>query len=572
MSTLSTSPNLFAVNGDFVKAGVERYLSTVSLKDEVKQELQRLLSTHTLYDLYATEWDFNLSAYEGGRDFINETNLHKHPREHAEDYQARLKRAHYHNYCERLVDFFTEFIFAETIDRNGGNQAAFFDEFIKDVNKKGENIESFGKQVCSDFQIFGMVYVLVDAPPKDPTVVQTKLDEKLAGLRPYWVLIRPTEILDWATDEFDKFQYIKRIQPLEVFQGNVKRKLVRFTEWLPEVIQVTDVDITDEKNPKIIKAAPITNELKAIPIEVARYKRSKRNKFMGNAFLRDLALNNLDVFNITSLEQEFLYKQCFNVLAMEKDANLTIGESTDGEWGVSNVIYFPQGGKPPQYITPSAEPAKYMMENRVNCVNEMYKRAAQDMVNELFNGHKSSGYSKAMSFSTTIPQIASRAETLENLEIRLMQWTMKYMNQEWDGKIKYKDRYEVTNVTDAIAQLTMLFKDCQMPSETFVKEELKRLIHEYDGKLPSEVLDKIHKEIDAMDYEEWTDTQKLAYVGRAAMAPEAELAFGQPQSAAGGNTTRNQPPKASTPTRPTSSTSEVQAESQKKPNPASKKR
>jgi hypothetical protein len=495
------------------------------------------------------------------------------PREHAEDYQERVKRAHYHNYCERLVDFFTEFIFAETIDRNGGNQDAFFDEFIKDVNKKGENIETFGKQVCSDFQIFGMVYILVDAPPKDPATVQSKLDETLAGLRPYWVLIRPTEILDWSTDEFEKFQYIKRMQPLEVFDGVVRRKVVRFTEWYPRLVQVTDVDITDEKNPKIIKADPeIKNELGAIPIEVARYKRSKRNKFMGNAFLRDLAKNNREVFNITSLEQEFLYKQCFNVLAMEKDANLTIGESTDGEWGVSNVIYFPQGGKPPQYITPSAEPAKYMSDYRANCVNEMYKRAAQDMVNELFNGHKSSGYSKAISFSTTIPQIASRAETLENLENRLMQWTMKYMNQEWDGKIKYKDRYEVTNVTDAIAQLTMLFKDCQMPSETFVKEELKRLIHEYDGKLPSEVLDKIHKEIDAMDYEEWTDTQKLAYVGRAALAPEAELAFGEPQSAAGGNTTRNQPPKASTPTRPTSSTSEVQAESQKKPNPASKKR
>jgi hypothetical protein len=79
MSTSSTSPNLFAVNGDFVKAGVERYLSTVSLKDEVKQELQRLLSTHALYDQYQAEWDFNLSAYEGGNDFINDVNLFKHP-------------------------------------------------------------------------------------------------------------------------------------------------------------------------------------------------------------------------------------------------------------------------------------------------------------------------------------------------------------------------------------------------------------------------------------------------------------------------------------------------------------
>jgi hypothetical protein len=83
---------------------------------------------------------------------------------------------------------------------------------------------------------------------------------------------------------------------------------------------------------------------------------------------------------------------------------------------------------------------------------------------------------------------------------------MRYRGKEpWSGLIKYKDHYEVTSITDAISQLLMLFKDLALPSETFAKTQLKRLVAELDGKLPNEDALKINSEIEKMDFNEWSE-------------------------------------------------------------------
>lgn len=562
-----------AVDGDIINASAQAVINNSTLSDKDKDEIKRLETTHPMYEQYKTEWEFYLAAYEGGTKMANEKMIFRHPREHEDDWRERVKRSHYHNYCERLVDFFTDFIYAETIDRNGGKGDDFFGEFIQDVDKKGEGIDDFMRVACDDMQIFGMLYILVDMPRIDPTdTPMSKLQVQARGIQPYWVTIRPAEILDWVVDDFERFIYVKRYQTVTEFDPTsmTKKTLVRFTEWTAEVIQITDVDLTEKSKPKITKHAPIANKLGEVPIEVLRYKRSKDDAFMGNSFLRDLAHNNREVLNLTSLEQEFLYKQCFNVMAMERDTNLTLAEQQDGEWGLSNVLFYPQGAKAPHYVVPDAKPAEFISKARDTCVHEMYKRAAQDMVNELFNGHKSSGFSKSMSFSTTVPYIASRADALEKCEGRLLTLTYKYMKQEWKGKIKYKDRYEITNMTDALAQMIQMFKDLGMPSETFAKHELKRIVNEFDGKIPYEDLQKINHEIDTMDFAEWSDMMKLALIGRAALSPEAALAFTDTTTDKGGSNV-NTPASGTTPTKASPTTAAVAAKSTKQPSAASRK-
>jgi hypothetical protein len=562
------------IDAKALNAQAGRAIGNATMTEGDKKEINRLRSCNGTYDKFKPEWDLELSAYEGGEGFACKANLNRYPRENEQDFEARAKRLHYINYCAPLVDFFTTFIFSETIQRDGGKDADvlnFYSDFKTNVNRKGDGVDAFMKQVCDDMQIFGMSYVLVDAPKRENTTPLSVQQEKELGLRPYWVLVRPTEILDWVTNEFDEFQYIKRQQFVTEMQGFTQHRIERYTEWTPTDIKISDIDITEKEKPVLKSPVNMTNGLQEVPFEVLRYKRSKEDKFMGVSFLRDLAANNKEVMNITSMIQEFLYKQCFNILAMETDPNLPLYEQHDGEVGMSNLFLFPKGSHPPSFIAPHADPAKYMSAERGFIVQEMYRRAAEDTANELFSGSHKSGFSQSQNFKKTVPQIATRADVLEKAENRLMERTLKYMDKKWDGAVKYKDHYEITNLTDALAQLGTMFKELGIKSDTFARAEMKRIVHEFDGKLSTDDTLTIEKEIDAMDMEEWFTRQTLAFIGRAALAPEAQEAVtGVPAPKL--TTSASQPVKGkdtatagSTATKPSQSSASIKAAATKTP-------
>lgn len=489
-------------------------------------EIKRLRRKNALWQVYSPRWNFFMEAYEGGEDFTTRENLFRHTRENEQDYESRAQRVHNMNYCEPLVDFFTNFIFSESIEREGGANKEWYQEFVRDVNRKGETIDGFMRQVCEDFQVFGMSYVLVDAPPlpetEDATVVLSKQDFIDSGYRPYWVLIKPSEMVDWTIDEFEKIQYIKRLQVSDGYDSEGKEvKIEKYTEFLPELTAVTEVFVSEGKSTK----GPTNyypNKLGYIPIYIARFKRSKKYPFLGVSFLRDFAYDQREIMNLTSLLQEFLYRQAFNILVRQIDSNIPLKEQEDGAIGTSNTMDYPKDAQAPAYISPPSTPAQFIQSERSIIKNEMYTRASQDALSELFNGEKSSGFAQAQSFYKTVPFISSRADALELVETQLMECTMEFLGKEWDGKIKYKDRYELTNLTDALTQLQILLRDFMLPSETFAKEELKRMVRQYDGKLPVETMQKIEDEIDKMNFKEWLNTQSQALIGKDGNSPGAQ--------------------------------------------------
>lgn len=494
------------------------FAARVEQSDSESEEVKRLRETNDLYMLYSPLWEKYLATYEGGDEVRQGPYLHTHPREEPHDFDKRKARVHYINYCKPIIDFFTYFIFSETIQRDGGDNEQWYQKFIQDVNLKGEDIVTFMKQVSDNSQIFGMTYVLVDAPPGAlyNGVELTVADVEASNLRPYWALLSPVEVIDWEADAFDTLTYIKRREYISRVTDGKRRRYEKYTEWHPHKIQISWVDVTSLAEPKIDASmgSTIDNEIGEVPIEIIRFERSKRYPFMGNSTLRDFSDNNIEIMNITSEIQEFNYKQCFNILTRQTPNMLPLLDGNEGVVGDGNVMDYPVGVEKPAYLTPPTEGAKHLQTERDYIVQQMFKRAAQDMMSQLFNGEGASGFSQAQNFSKTVPFISNRADTLEAAENRLMSRTLKYLGKTWNGKVKYKDRYELTNITDALNQLLMLFKDLQLPSETFVKEELKRLVHEMDGKLPLDTLQKINAEIDAFDFKAWQETQKEALVGQ----------------------------------------------------------
>jgi hypothetical protein len=498
----------------------------VDLSEIDKTEIERLRLTHELWNLYSADWDLNLSSYEGGSDMVTERNLFKHSRENTEDFQDRVKRCHYMNYCAPIVDFFTNFIYAETINRDGGTNAPYYQDFIQNVDRRGNSIDDYMRAVSDDMQIFGMSYIMVDTPKLpddvDPALV-TKQYEQDNNIRPYWVTMRPNEVVDWVTDDFDTFKYLKRRQIVnDIDVAGQITTIEKYTEWTVQEVRISRIDVTDPSKIKLLPAETLPNRLNTIPISVARYKRSKRHPHMGNSFLRDFSVNNREIMNLTSLLQDFLYRQAFNILAVQTESSIPLAEQQDGEFGTSNRMEVPKGVLMPEYITPPSDPAQFIRSEIATIKNEMFLMAAQDTLTELFNGEKASGFSQAQSFSKTVPFISSRADTLEKVEKQLMQLTYKLIGKTWDGKIKYKDRYELTNLNDALTQLMILARDLQLPSEDFVKAELIRFTQEFDGKLNDDIRAKVISQINAMDFDKWQETQKEVLIGAGGNSPAAQ--------------------------------------------------
>jgi hypothetical protein len=492
------------------------------LTERDQKEIERLRSEHPDYHGKKEQWRFFLLSYEGGADYVSDNTLFRHQREHPEDYQDRLKRAYYTNYCQALVDFVPEFIYSQGVARQAPERLKpIFDNFKKNVDRSGSALDAFMESVAEEARIFGHTWVGVDLPvrPVDQDGEQLSLAraEELGLTTPYFYHVRPLEVLDWVTDQFGHYLYMKRREIYWEKAGQRKgfRHVERYTEWYEDVIVISKIDITDDSHEKLLPRVKQPNEWALIPFVQFFFKRSKFNKDFGVSFLTDLAYQNRAVFNQTSYLEEFLARQCFNVLAMEKDTKIPTRENGDQRIGTSNVIWIPREAKhPPQYVSPPVEPAAFIQEERGNTIQEMYRQAAQDILSEFFGkGSAPSADAQKQAFSRTIPMIAKQADMMQSAEQSLWAVWAKLQNKKWDdGVISYRDDYGITNLQDLLLQLSTIFNNLKVLPPTFIRAEWKRIIQEFDGKLSTEDKNKAFAEIDALSDEELVMGYKMADV------------------------------------------------------------
>jgi hypothetical protein len=472
-----------------------------------KAEIAKLRSQHEDYKAHKCHWDFLLHSYEGGPSYVSKENLFKHSREHQADFDARLERAHYQNYCQPIVDYVPEFIFNQPIDRKPEVLQKEFEAFAADVDLAGTDINKFFQAVAEDMRLYGHVFVQVDKPAVpagvDPGTLSVQDAKELGVDRPYAIRISPLEVLDWRTDRHGNFKYIKRCEYVYAEDARGEYDAERYHEWTRFEFKITTVDVSDPKKPYIRERESKPNIWKVVPFVAFYNKRSKSNAAIGLSAIQDIAYQNRSVFNKTSLIDEFLYKQCFNILAMEKDTTLPEKAGVEGEMGTSNVLEYTTGVKnPPAYLSPPADPAQFIQSEREAIIQEMYRQAAQDVASELFAVSNRSGDAAKQAFGRGVPVIAKAADSLQNGEVQVFRIWCKVQRAEWKGKVAYKDSYDLTNLQDLLLQLTSAFNSLHVMAPTFVKEEWKRIVRELDGRIPHEQLEKIYNEIDAMKEDE----------------------------------------------------------------------
>lgn len=477
-------------------------------------EIMRLRSKCEAYRDYETYWRFMLLSYEGGPKYVSPETLFKHQRENIRDYNDRLQRAYFLNLCQPLVDFVPEFIFSQGVERHPPKALdKQFEALKENCDRAGSSLNQFMQHLGEVARIFGVAYLHVDKlPPPEEIDPETLTLQKAAELKidvPYFVLVSPLEVYDWQHDTLGNFTYLKRVQYRTELDTDFTtyRDLEDFYEWTPSQLKVSTVDCTDRRRPRLIRSGPTKpNPWKIVPFIPAYFKRSKSDVDMGQSFLQDIAYQNREVFNLTSLLGEFLYRQCFNVLVLPQRTTLPTRDSVEGDLGTSNVLEVPADAQQgPEYLSPPVDPAEFLQGERAQIIQQMYQQAAQDIMSDLFKGQARSGDAQKQAFSRTIPVINKTADMLEQVERRAFALWTAIQGKEWDGKISYRDDYSVTNLIDLLLQLTQIFNSIHLVSPTFVRAEWKRIVHEFDGKLDSETMAKIVAEIDKMSDDDIKD-------------------------------------------------------------------
>lgn len=166
------------------------------------------------------DWDV-VDALMGGTKAMRKAGqklLPQFPNEHKDDYQARLNSSTLLPAYSETVANNTGRVFAEPITL-GEDVPAPIKELAQNIDNQGNNLDVWVQGLFSSALARGIAYVLVDYPPTqdaegNPTI-RTKADEMSAGVRPYAVVIRSSQLLGWKSTTVNGVEVLTQFRYME---------------------------------------------------------------------------------------------------------------------------------------------------------------------------------------------------------------------------------------------------------------------------------------------------------------------------------------------------------------------
>ena len=149
----------------------------------------------TLQDI-SDKWDLVETLF-GGTDAMRAAGrqyLPQNPKEPVDKYRDRLNRATLTNKYVRTIEKGVGKAFARKMNVI---LPAPLEPLLMNADGQGTSFESFSKQILKDAINYGITYVLVDYPS---SVGPTLADQRASGAFPYFVEIKPTQLLDLRVD------------------------------------------------------------------------------------------------------------------------------------------------------------------------------------------------------------------------------------------------------------------------------------------------------------------------------------------------------------------------------------
>lgn len=463
---------------------------------------------HPEYKAYAEHYALLAASYLGGQDYLDnaEEYIVQHPFEEDSMYEVRVKLAYYLNYCKRVVESYTNFIYKEGPRRSEDTQLSIW---FDNVDGKGTSMNDFMKSVSSLSSVFGFVDILLDAPKKEKDAY-TVADVSEGELLPYLSLYTPLEAIDWSTDYLGRFNWVlykyRFYEDSDVTVARTTSKPYRVLymdpkQWLRWSMQ----DETFKENG--------TNEIGCVP--VVRCRNRMDSGTAGISLIGDIAYVNRAIFNWCSLLTEQIQRQTFSQLVIPDNGDFFNSElsgldgdnidPTTGEVktnlfkriGTSWAFTFPaESGQPPQYISPDNQQIDAIWQTICNHITEIFRMVGLS-ASESSDAGKGNGGSKQRQYLSVEAALSFKAGALEDAENRIIKNYCRQQGIEWQPAFAtvYPRTFDVLGLLEELESSLALATACG--SATLNTYVMKKLTGRLTKEAPPEIRAAIESEIDA---------------------------------------------------------------------------
>ena len=140
-----------------------------------------------------------MKAVTEGTDYLrtnSETFLPLEPREDYDAYLARVNRAVFSPFTQRLIRAATGLVLRKPITLTGD---PYWTEMFKmDVDGRKSDLDEYARRLLMCCLIYGQSHILVDYPA--PSGAVSLAEERQQNRRPYWIEIDPNNLYGWRLD------------------------------------------------------------------------------------------------------------------------------------------------------------------------------------------------------------------------------------------------------------------------------------------------------------------------------------------------------------------------------------
>jgi hypothetical protein len=429
----------------------------------ISQDYAEASSSNALHNRSRDRWMFLYDSYVGGDEYKRGGYLTRYQLESEGEYAQRTAVTPLDNQCRSIIATYISFMFRQCPEREFGTLAAepTLEDFLKDCDWEGRDLDSFMKQAAIYANIFGHTWIVMSKP--DVGAI-TRADEIAAGVRPYLNLLTPLAVTDWKwarrLNGSYELVYLKYVE-------DTNDSVTVIKEWTKT--EVTTSHLNHDKEVIADRLIEL-NGLGQIPA-VIMYAHTSAVRGIGLSTITDIADAQKFIFNMTSEAEQ--------AVRLGSHPSLVKTKETNAGSGAGSIIEMPE------HMDPALKP--YVLEFNGQEIGSIYTAINNTVssIDKMANtgsirateAKMMSGVSREVEFQLLNARLAEQADNIELAEEQLWQIFCAYQGQVWAGEITYPSSFAVRDTQNELDQLIKVYDKVQNPlAKTAIEHELLELV------------------------------------------------------------------------------------------------